>query len=105
MGGTRAEHQAYWKKKEEQLQSCPPGSYDVVLKSTGIAHPSFSDIPVLFVGHDGYPEIDAVLHNHQLIEIFVREFLDKNLNKQSRRYWMEQPRLLWKRLLHRMATS
>src|SRR5581483_1407491 len=44
MGGTPAEHAAYFKKKEEQLRTTRPGSYDVVLKSTGIAHPSFSDI-------------------------------------------------------------
>lgn len=79
MGGTHAQHEEYFKKKEEQLQSCPLGSYDVVLKSVGIAHPSFSDIPLLFAGKDGYPETGAVLHNLDLIETFVRVFLDKNL--------------------------
>lgn len=81
MGGTHAEHEAYAKKKEEQLQSSPAGSYDVVLRSPGIAHPSFSDVPLLFAGQDGYPETSVVLHNHQLIEEFVRAFLDKNLKQ------------------------
>jgi acetyl esterase/lipase len=81
MGGTHAEHEEYFKIKEKQLQSCPAGSYDVVLKSAGIAHPSFSDIPLLFAGRDGYPETSVVLHNHQLIETYVRAFLDKNLEQ------------------------
>lgn len=61
MGHT--EHEQYIKIKEAQLQSCPSGSYDVVLKSSGIAHPSFSDIPLLLAGTDGYPETTVVLHN------------------------------------------
>jgi predicted esterase len=83
MGGTHEQHQEYFKKKEEQLESCPPGSYDVILKSPGIAHPSFSDIPLLFAGKDGYPETRVVLHNLELIETFVRAFLDKNLKQEK----------------------
>jgi dienelactone hydrolase len=83
MGGTHAQHEEYFKKKEEQLASCPPGSYDVILKSPGIAHPSFSDIPLLFAGKDGYPETPIVLHNLELIETFVRAFLDKNLKHEK----------------------
>jgi pimeloyl-ACP methyl ester carboxylesterase len=79
MGGTRAQLAEYFKKKEQQLQSCRPGSYAVVLKSPGIAHPSFSDVPLLFAGQQGYPETRIVLHNHELIETFVRAFLDKSL--------------------------
>ncbi len=79
MGGTHADHELYFKKKEEQLQSCPAGTYDVVLTSPGIAHPSFSDIPLLFAGRDGYPETGIVLHNLELIETFVRAFLNANL--------------------------
>jgi pimeloyl-ACP methyl ester carboxylesterase len=81
MAGTPAEHAEYFKKKEEQLQTTRPGSYDVVLRSTGIAHPSFSDIPLLFAGQDGYPQTAIVLHNLDLIEKYVCEFLDKNLNR------------------------
>jgi hypothetical protein len=51
----------------------------VVLKSPGIAHPSFSDIPLLFAGRDGYPETSVVLHNLELIETFIRAFLNTNL--------------------------
>jgi dienelactone hydrolase len=79
MAGTKADHLKYFRKKEEQLRACPPGSYNVILKSPGIAHPSFSDIPLFFAGTQGYPEISAVRHNHGLIKSFVREFLDKTL--------------------------
>ena len=83
MLATPAERAAYFKKKEEQLQTSRPGSYDVVLRSTGIAHPSFSDIPLLFAGQDGYPLTPIVLHNHDLIERYVREFLGRNLRQEK----------------------
>jgi len=83
MAGTPAEHAAYFKKKEEQLQTLYPGSYAVTLKSTGIAHPSFSDIPLLFAGRDGYPETSVVLHNLDLIEKYVSEFLGKSLREEK----------------------
>jgi Platelet-activating factor acetylhydrolase, isoform II len=79
MGGTPAQLKEYIEKREQQLERCPAGSYAVVLKSPGIAHPSFSDMPLLFAGEQGYPETKIVLHNHELIETFVRAFLDKNL--------------------------
>ena len=79
MFGTKEEIQEYFRKKEQQLQSCAAGSYDVILKSPGIAHPSFSDIPLFFAGTQGYPEISAVRHNHRLVQSFVQAFLDKNL--------------------------
>jgi dienelactone hydrolase len=81
MMGSPGQLDGYFKKKEEQLQRCPPGSYNVVLKSPGIAHPSFSDYPLLFAGQGGFPETNVVLHNHELIERFVRAFLDKNLKQ------------------------
>jgi pimeloyl-ACP methyl ester carboxylesterase len=83
MLATPAERAAYFKKKEEQLQTSRPGSYDVVLRSTGIAHPSFSDIPLLLAGQDGYPLTPIVLHNHELIERYVREFLGRNLRQEK----------------------
>jgi pimeloyl-ACP methyl ester carboxylesterase len=83
MGGTHAQHEEYYKKKEEQLQRCPPGSYNAVLKSPGIAHPSFSDMPLLFAGKQGYPRTSVVLHNLDLIKTFVRTFLDKNLKQEK----------------------
>jgi pimeloyl-ACP methyl ester carboxylesterase len=83
MAGTPAEHGAYFRKKEEQLQTLRPGSYDVTLKSPGIAHPSFSDYPLFFAGRDGFPETTVVLHNHDLIEKYVREFLGKTLRQEN----------------------
>jgi len=83
MAGTSAEYAAYFKKKEEQLQTTRLGSYDVVLRSPGIAHPSFSDIPLLFAGQDGFPQTDIVLHNLDLIEKYVREFLGRNLRQEK----------------------
>jgi pimeloyl-ACP methyl ester carboxylesterase len=79
MGGTPDQIAEYKKVKEKQLQELRPGSYDVVLHSPGIAHPSFSDVPALFHGQDGFPEIPTVLHNLDLITQFIRAFLDKTL--------------------------
>ncbi len=83
MPATPAQREAYFKKKEEQLRALGAGSYDVVLKSPGIAHPSFSDTPLLFAGRDGYPETGAVLHNLDLIEKYVLDFLGKNLRSEK----------------------
>jgi predicted dienelactone hydrolase len=78
MGGSPAQIEEYFKKKEEQLQSCPAGSYDVVLKSPGIYHGSFSDYPLLAAA--GNADATAIaLHNLHLTQIFVRAFLDKYL--------------------------
>ena len=85
MAGTPAEHAAYFKKKEEQLQASRPGSYDVILRSPGIAHPSFDDIPLLFAGQDGFAGPHVALHNLTLIERYVREFLGKNLKHENAR--------------------
>ena len=79
IAGSPAEHAAYFKKKEEQLKALRPGSYAVTLRSNGIAHPSFSDTPLLFAGQNGYPATTVVLHNLDLIERYVREFLGKTL--------------------------
>ena len=67
------------KTKVEQLQSCPRGTYDVVLNSPGIAHPSFSDLPLLSPGQKDFPPKEASSHNLDLIERFIREFLGKTL--------------------------
>ena len=81
--GTEEQIQAYLQKKDQQLQSSAPGSYHVILKSPGIAHPSFSDTPIFFAGTDGYPPINEVRHNHRLVQSFVRAFLDKTLNRRK----------------------
>lgn len=79
MGGPPDQIAEYKKVKEKQLQELRPGSYDVVLHSPGIAHPSFSDVPLLLHGQDGFPETRIVLHNLDLITRFIRAFLDKTL--------------------------
>jgi predicted dienelactone hydrolase len=79
MGGPPDQIAEYKKVKEKQLQELRPGSYDVVLHSPGIAHPSFSDVPLLFHGQDGFPETPIVLHNLDLITQFIRAFLDKTI--------------------------
>ena len=94
MGGTHAQIEDYFKKKEAQLQSCPAGSYDVVLKSPGIFHGSFSDYPLLAAAGDDNATAMA-LHNLHLTQIFARAFLDKYLKHdkqplfQSREYIAE----------------
>lgn len=79
MGGTPDQIADYNKIRQRQLQELPPGSYDVVLHSPGIAHPSFSDVPLLLHGQDGFPETPLVLHNLELITDFTRAFLDQIL--------------------------
>lgn len=79
MGGSPDQIAAFKKIEQQQFQNLPPGSYDVVLHSPEIAHPSFSDVPLLFQGQDGFPEPPVALHNLDLIAQFVRAFLDKTL--------------------------
>jgi len=59
IGFNAAQNDAFLKKKEDQLNRCPAGSYDVILKSPGLVHGSFSE----------YPYIEA--------------FLDQTLNQKS----------------------
>ena len=79
MGGPPDQIANYKKVRQQQIEELPRGSYTVELHSPGIAHPSFSDVPLLFDGRDGYPERPVALHNLDLITHFVREFLDKTL--------------------------
>jgi hypothetical protein len=51
-------------------------------QSEGIEHPSFTDLPVLFAGHYGYPDTAVAPHYLDLIERFIREFLDKTLKQE-----------------------
>ena len=77
VAATKEQLREYLQKKEQQLQSCVPGTYHVTLTAPGIAHPSFSDTPIFFAGSQGYPPIQAVRHNHVLIQSVVRAFLGK----------------------------
>ena len=79
VGGTPDQMADYKKIEQQQFRELRPGSYQVVLHSPEIAHPSFSDVPLLFHGQDGFPETPVVLHNLDLITQFIRAFLDKTL--------------------------
>ena len=65
----------------------------MTIKSPGIAHPSFSDMPVLFAGEDGYPAPELVSHNIDLIEKFVLAFLDNNLTSAQKSNVFDSPGL------------
>jgi dienelactone hydrolase len=73
-----AQNDEYLKKKEEQLEKCPAGSYDVVLKSEGLMHGSFSDFPLL-MANGRVKETELALDNLRLTESYILAFLDKNL--------------------------
>ena len=77
MFGTHEQILAYFKKKEEQLQTCVPGSYAVALRSPGITHGSYSDDLLLEATNPA--QVDVARHNLDLIETFVRAFLDQTL--------------------------
>lgn len=77
-GFNEAQNVEYLKKKEDQLNKCPAGSYDVLLKSAGLVHASFSDYPLLVANRQS-AETELALHNLRLTESFILAFLDKNL--------------------------
>jgi len=81
-GFNDAQNVEYLKKKEDQLNKCPAGSYDVLLKSAGLVHGSFSDYPLL-AAHGQSTETELALHNLRLTESFILAFLDKNLKQAS----------------------
>jgi dienelactone hydrolase len=73
-----AEYAEFLKKKEAQLNLCPKGSYDVLLKSAGLLHGSFSDYRLRTANGDARKAEEAT-HNLLLTESFTLAFLDKNL--------------------------
>lgn len=77
-GFDAAHEAAYMKKKEAQLNACPTGSYDIVLKSAGLNHGSFSDVPLLFA-NGKKTETGEALYNLRASQAFTRSFLDKYL--------------------------
>lgn len=82
MGGTPAQHLEYFKKREAQLEQCPVGTYAVVLHTPGIVHGSFSDYSLLAA--ENHPDKTSMaLHNLDLIETFIRAFLDRTLNHEK----------------------
>ncbi len=79
MGFNPAQNDAFLKKKEDQLNRCPPGSYDVVLKAPGLMHGSFSDYPLL-AARGRTKETQEALHNLNLTESYILGFLEQTLN-------------------------
>jgi len=82
MGGTHEQHLGYFKKREEQLQKCSPGTYAVVLRSPAIMHGSFSDYGLLSAD-DRRDDVARALHNLDLIETYIRAFLGRSLNHET----------------------
>lgn len=80
MGFNAAQNDVFLKKKEDQLNRCPAGSYDVVLKSPGQVHGSFSDYP-LFAALGHSTETRDALHNLSLIEKYIEAFLGQTMNQ------------------------
>jgi dienelactone hydrolase len=78
-GFDAAQETQYLKKKEAQLNACPVGSYNIVLKSAGLNHGSFSDVPLLFA-NGKKAETGEALYNLRATQAFTRAFLDKSLN-------------------------
>jgi hypothetical protein len=80
MGFNAAQNDVFLRKKEDQLSRCPAGSYDVVLKSPGLVHGSFSDYPLL-AAMGRSEEIKNALHNLSLTASYIEAFLDQTLNQ------------------------
>ena len=72
-----AQFDDFRKKVEAQLNLCPAGSYDVLLKAPGLFHGSFSDYP-LSAAKDAR-ENEVAIHNLSLTQRYTRAFLDKYL--------------------------
>jgi dienelactone hydrolase len=79
MGFNAAQNDVFLKKKEDQMSRCPAKSYDVVLKSPGLVHGSFSDYPLLVAKGHATETRDA-LHNLSLTASYIEAFLDQSLN-------------------------
>jgi predicted dienelactone hydrolase len=79
-GFNDAQNAEYLKKKDGQLNKCPTGSYDVILKAERLVHASFSDHPLLSANGQS-TETELALHNLRLTESFILAFLDKNLKQ------------------------
>jgi dienelactone hydrolase len=79
-GFDAVQNDVFLKKKEDQLNRCPAGSFDVVLKAPGLVHGSFSDYPLLAAVGRSTETRDA-LHNLSLTESYIEAFLDETLNR------------------------
>ena len=76
------QYNEFLKKKDAELNLCPKGSYDVLLKSAGLFNGSFSDYPLL-AANGRTSETTLALHNLRLTQSFTRAFLDKYLKDEE----------------------
>lgn len=81
MGESRNQWEQYVTHEHQQLNSCKPGSYHVVLNGIGMTHASFSD-GLLLSATPGSHEASTALGNLLLTEMLERSFLDKVLKKE-----------------------
>jgi predicted dienelactone hydrolase len=81
MRESRTQWNEYLAHERQQLDSCPAGSYHVVLSRQGIAHASFSD-GLLLSAAPGSPQASTALTNLLLTELINRSFLDKYLKNE-----------------------
>lgn len=77
-----AQFSDFRKKVEAQLNLCPKGSYDVVLKAPGLFHGSFSDYPLRTANGDAVHS-EVAIHNLRLTQSYTRAFLDKYLKDEN----------------------
>jgi hypothetical protein len=80
MHESREQWEQYVTHEHEQLNTCVPGSYHVILNGTGMTHASFSD-GLLLGATPGSPQASTALRNLSLTESLELSFLDKVLKK------------------------
>jgi predicted dienelactone hydrolase len=78
MGESRTQWNNFLAHEREQLDTCIPGSYHVLLSRSGMVHASFSDGPLLNTIANSI-QASVALNNLLLTEKLERSFLDKYL--------------------------
>jgi len=84
-----AQYSEFLEKEKAQLSLCPKGSYDILLKSPGLFHGSFSDYPLRAANGDA-TKVESATHNLRLTQSFTIAFLDKYL-KDQREPLLDEP--------------
>ena len=81
MHESRSQWEQYMAHERQQLNTCKPGSYHVLLQGEGMTHASFSD-GLLLSAIPGSPEASTALDNLLLTATVERSFLDKVLKRE-----------------------
>jgi hypothetical protein len=105
MGGTPDQIAEYKNVKQQQLQELRSGSYDVVLHSPGIAHPSFSDVPLLFPVRTDFPKPQRCCTISISLSNSSERFSTRHCSAKSSHCSMSVALLFRKLLSRRMATD